>query len=146
MGLAKQAKRMDAINVVLVALATWQLTELLHHSELTLPFRRWTAGSTQTGVQRSLFARGFNCPFCLSHWVAAAVLLSLFWDDLTGFGPLGKYLVWCLAAVRLANLGNDLAYERTRTPKFEVEEYDITIEDEPNEEAGSEDPATDVRG
>lgn len=136
----------DVLNVILAALATWQITEVLHHAEITLPIRRLTNGSAPKGTLWSFLTKLYNCPFCLAHWVAAAVMVSLFWHDLTGLFPFGKYLIHVLAVVRLANLGNDLAYNYTRTPRFEVEdESDIEVEDNV-EDDGDEDEGTDVRG
>jgi hypothetical protein len=137
---------MDALNVVLVALATWQVTEVLHHAEITLPVRRWTAGSIPMDASRSFFSRGFNCPFCLAHWVAALLLFLLALDlegapHCTGL----RYAIWLFAAVRLANLGNDVFYTYTRTPRFEVEEDDITVEDGEGEAGDEDDSASDLR-
>ena len=121
---------MDAINVVLVALATWQIVEILHHSELALPANKWANKNTQAGVLRSFLARAFRCPFCLSHWVAGVLVIGICLSQSNV--PHCRYLeyvIWLFAAVRLANLGNDLAYGQTRSPKFEDQDDDIEIDD-----------------
>lgn len=128
---------MDVVNVVLAALAAWQVTEVLHHSEIALPIRRWAARNTQTGVLRSFISKAYNCPFCLSHWVSgAAVVIVAAASELSPWCYYLKYAIWILAVTRLANLGNDLAYNYTRTPKIDLEENpdDIEVEDEPIED------------
>jgi len=132
---------MDAANVILVALATWQIVEILHHSEIALPIRRLAARNTQTGVFRSFFSRAYNCPFCLTHWVAATLIaVLLFYPAHEQCRGLLTFVLVVFATARLANLGNDLAYNYTRTPRIELEEHseDIEIEDKPPEDDGDD--------
>lgn len=128
---------MDAINVMVAALAAWQVTEVLHHSEIALPIRRWAARNTQVGVLRSFISRAYNCAFCLSHWVSGgAVVAMLLATELSPWCYYIRYVLAVLAVTRLANLGNDLAYTYTRTPKIDLEEnpHDIEVEDDPDSE------------
>lgn len=136
----------DVLNVILAALAAWQITEVLHHAEITLPIRRLTSGSAPKGTLRSFLTKLYNCPFCLSHWVTGLLVVLLFTTADIPFGRVVLAVIWIFAITRLANLGNDLAYNYTRTPRFEVEdESDIEVEDN-LEDDGAEDDGTDVRG
>lgn len=102
-------------TIPFIALATWQAVEVWHHSSL---FLNWRAGIEADGGFR---ARVTECPFCLSHWVAGALMLLI---TLTFF-PWVFLLAWpvaFLAVTRLANLGNDLTHPFTRTPKFNFDE------------------------
>ena len=123
----------EILKVALIGLAVWQVTEILHHSLLLLPVRRWANKNSSVGVLRAFFAKLALCAFCKSHWVAGALVILLalslegvpycFWT---------KYIIWIFAATRLAQLGNDLCYDFTRSPKHDIEEEnDVQIDDEP---------------
>jgi hypothetical protein len=136
----------DVLNVILAALAAWQVTEVLHHAEITLPIRRLTSGSAPRGALLGFFTKLYNCPFCLSHWVTGLIVVLLLTADRLPYGNAIVAVIWIFAVTRLANLGNDLAYNYTRTPRFEVEEKsDLEIEDE-LEEGTDEDDGADLRG
>lgn len=126
---------MDVVADVLIAgLATWQIVEVLHHSKLTLPLNTWASKTASAGGLRGFIAYLIRCPFCMSHWVAAAVVLQLV-GSRAGWWPYTEYVVWAFAVARLANLGNDLTYELNRGPKIDPEDDgEITVEDGPADE------------
>lgn len=126
----------DSLSTVVIAgLATWQMVEVLHHSELTTQLRVWASQHALAGGWRSFVSRLVSCPFCLSHWVAGTcvLLLALSLEVLPYLGWT-RYVVWIFAATRIANLGNDLAYAACRSPK-----HDLTEEDDVEVETGPED-------
>lgn len=96
-------------NLIIAALATWQAVEIWHHSEI---FARWRAYVEAVGGWPAALMR---CPFCLSVWVAfsLAVIVLHETDRLDAV----KLFVFALAVARLANLGNDLFYDKCRTPR-----------------------------
>ena len=103
-------------DLIIAALATWQIVEIWHHSSIMAgPRARAEAWSNTT-------ADLLGCPFCLSVWVALVSITLLRCDAAEGtiwaalFGLL-KLPVWAFAASRLANLGNDLTKKYCRTPK-----------------------------
>lgn len=101
---------MQALSAtVLIALAVWQAVEVLRHAEIARRVRvwAWAATASQWRVAR-FFGKVLLCPFCLSHWVA--LLLVCLWC-------VCSWPVILLAAVRLANVGNDLVGDRCRTPR-----------------------------
>ena len=110
--------------LVLHALATWQGVELIRHSDLlgfrTLRRLAWWAEALP-GPARPILGplRAVLCGWCVSIWVglimAALCLLAVAWGDPWGYLWLGLPLA--LAGSRAANLGNDLTYKWSRTPK-----------------------------
>jgi len=102
-------------EATVVGLGVWAAVECLHHGAI---FERLRAYLEARG---GFFSELFVCPYCLSHNVGlllAAVaetvtVLSTGWS----WSILPRYLLVWLAAVRLANLGNDLAHDRSRTPR-----------------------------
>jgi len=125
-------------HLVLAALATCQAVEVFHHGSLFAPARarafRW---STCDGP-RPLRLAGelLLCPFCLSHWVAAAMVI------LVGLGCLVSWVyalpVWWLAVTRGANLCNDLLHAWSRTPR----DWDTAIPDATDTCEDGDDPAS----
>jgi|GEM_PF-3768378 len=106
---------MSLSEVIVVALATWEIVEIWHHSSLMASWRAkvevWDEGVK--GFLADLLA----CPFCLSVWVAFAGVLMILLPRLCwwlGFLP----VIPCgFAVARLANLGNDLCHAWCRTPR-----------------------------
>jgi hypothetical protein len=99
-------------------LATGQFVETLHHGSIFTGLRlkafRWQQSSS-----RILRFAGdlLSCPFCLSHWAAVLMVTLAFasaWDIM-----LAAPVYW-LAAVRAANLLNDLTHEWCRSPAADV--------------------------
>lgn len=97
------------MNVIIAALATWQIIEIWHHSLLFAPIR------SITDCWQNKLGELLSCPFCLSPWVAAICLLGL---QEFGFASLfTQGLVYIFAVSRLANLGNDVFKIWNLTPK-----------------------------
>ncbi len=98
------------MDLVVAALATWQIVEIWHHSYLMAPLR------ARTEMWDNTLGDLLSCPFCLSPWVALCCVAGMQLD--LGFASLGVQLVlYAFAASRLANLGNDFFSKTNRTPK-----------------------------
>jgi hypothetical protein len=122
---------MGHLELLVAALAVWEVVEVWHHSELTATWR--ARAEELRGWRRTLL----TCPFCMSPW-AAAVVLALLWSEFPGFTPgatgvwrvmdlllvctcvllliLAKWAVYSLATARLANVASDLTHRWCRTP------------------------------
>ncbi len=108
------------VSVLAVGLATWQAVEVWHHGELFADVRDGLGGTADgdwqaAGLLGRLVMTASHlllCPWCLSVWVS--IFLTLLYAS-------GIWWLQCpvvaLAASRAANLGNDLAYNRCRTPR-----------------------------
>lgn len=105
---------MDALSTIVVAaLATWQLVDVIHHSVIARPIRLWAQAAVDSGGRLALVGKAIQCPYCLSHWVAGACVLAL----ISPLSPLFRFLALILAAVRLANLANDLVSPYSHPPR-----------------------------
>lgn len=132
------------IDLLLAALATWQIVEIIRHGEI-FDDRRAVWAHKQDFASRVL-----RCPFCLSvwvgtltaTWVVAVHAIAVLLHPCTTFL---NFWVYGFAVSRLANLCNDTAYPITRTPKEQLEiEIDSTrFRDDP--ESGGSQTASDVR-
>ena len=131
------------VSVLIAGLAGSQLVEVIHHGSLFRPLQNWAA-DTASPEARVLpvpfvrfFARLFNCPFCMAHWSCAAMVLLIMLSFITVWI---HFVVWVFAATRIANLSNDLFYDRIRSPKNEEVIEDILAEedDASDPEAGDE--------
>lgn len=101
-------------DLIVAALATWQIVEIWHHSFL-LATPRSIAEMWPNKLGELL-----SCPWCLSVWVGAACTLGL---QVPGScGSVTAFLVWAFATSRLANLGNDVFHGYSRTPRFRLPE------------------------
>lgn len=104
------------MQLIVAALAVWQIVEIWHHSSL------FAACRARVELQSSLPALLLQCPWCLSVWVGllCATVLSIDGNvsRVSGLVCLG------LAASRLANLGNDVFHYCNRTPRFKLEQND----------------------
>lgn len=112
--------------LVLCGLATWQVVEIMRHSNLALfRFTRWLALAAENSgpVTRFLLApvRAVLCGWCLSVWAGCvmAVMCLLGVGEGPPLGYLWLALPMALAGSRLANLGNDLTHAWCRTPRQE---------------------------
>lgn len=94
--------RLTLAELLVLALAVWEACEVWHHSTLMATWR----ARLETGT--GFIADVSSCMFCLSVWIAFFAVV-VFW-------PLAPWVVWTLAAARLANLGNDLTKAWCRTP------------------------------
>ena len=108
------------IEFLVASFATWQVVELAHHSEIGWPLRKFARECQKREDYYGFFGRLYTCPFCLSHWVAAAVLILVL--------SFGYWLVWLLAIVRAANLLNDVFHTSCRTPHFDPDELETMEE------------------
>lgn len=121
--------RLDALDLLITALATWQAIEVWHHGSIFAGIR------ARYELEDDFFSRLYQCPFCFSVWLAPFAVfviilpLRLPGDDWPGACRLvwvmlvfiAKLFVYALAVARLANLGNDLTYKWCRTPRPETE-------------------------
>lgn len=114
-------------SLLILILATWQTVEIVRHSRLEscAGLRAWAE------ISDSFVAQVVNCPWCLSVWVAAGLAAGWTLPLATrAAGPLSvpralavgavvlvRILILALAIARGANLGNDLGYPVSRTPK-----------------------------
>jgi hypothetical protein len=106
---------MDVYALLACGLATWSAVEIFHHGSIFAGVRAYWESQLGFGGVRGWLASLLSCPFCLSVWVAAATCVS--WEvSVADQFSTGRCLICTLAASRLANLGNDLAYSLTRTP------------------------------
>lgn len=101
------------MQLIVAALAVWQIVEIWHHSTL------FAACRARIELQSSLAASLLRCPWCLSVWVGLlfATLLSI--DG--NVSRVGGIVCLGFAASRLANLGNDVFHYCNRTPRFKLE-------------------------
>lgn len=131
-------------ELVVTALATWQVVEVWHHSALF-------AGRRAVVEARGGFlADLLLCPFCLSVWAAAAVcavVVSPVPEAAWAAWAAGaaKLFVLAMAVSRLANLGNDLAHTRCRTPRVKTGFEGDDVGDQTGRGPGDTGPAADVR-
>jgi hypothetical protein len=131
-------------NLLVAALATWQIIEVYHHSPLFANAR------ARDELSEGYWARVRKCPWCWSFWVSVFPIVMVWntpmnWATMTGqpaarpaaeplawpyqvllivgfmINMVGLLVTWMLAASRLANLGNDLAHKWCRTPGREVD-------------------------
>ncbi len=123
----------DLFSLLAVGLATWQAVEVYHHAAITLPIRQYLATVVPTNGVSHFFLSMLRCPFCLSHWVAGLFTGVWFFTP----HPVDHWIVFALAATRLANIGNDLFYAYDRSPKYEIEGVaDDTILEQGDRAAG----------
>lgn len=113
-------------DLLVLGLALWQAVETWHHGSIfkrsRTYFRSWK--KSRYGIVR-LLAELINCMFCLSHWVGATLVVA--------YLAAGDYLpvriiVWTLAVIRLAQLGNDLTHDSNRSPPSDVVPEDEQFE------------------
>lgn len=101
--------------IALAALAVNQAVETIHHGSLFAGLRRWarkSAESPASSPDERLLGELIGCPFCLAHWVSAAIVVLLAFGLLVGRLFLLP-IVW-LAVVCLARLWNDVSYPYNR--------------------------------
>ena len=129
-------------TLLLSGLAVYQIVQVLHHSELSIPLRRWALkrirgeGLLVDQDFLGFVAKAIACPFCLSHWVAGAASLVIV---LSGLLPSpaargGAFSFWAtlpfvwliltFASAALANLINNILArcDADLTPRAWVED------------------------
>lgn len=90
------------MNIIVAALATWQILEIWQHSSLMAPLR------ARTEMWVNKIGELLSCPFCLSPWVSLLCVVIIY--DVAGYGLVGTCManvIRAFAVARLANLGND---------------------------------------
>lgn len=112
------------IDLLAVSLAVWQTGEIWRHGRILSGLRDqidWLGGP---------IADLLLCPFCLSVWLGwLFCLLLVLRGQLTAAEPYIIVFVYGLAASRLANLANDLFHAYCRTPRVNVVEENVDVED-----------------
>ncbi len=112
-------------NLVIAAIAGWQAVETWHHGSIFGGPKAWLwvyrENKDRSWVGRKI-AELLTCPFCLSHWTCTAAVLVML---LTEGNSAWKLPVYCLAAIRVAQLLNDLSHSLTRSPSGDIE-IDLT--------------------
>ncbi len=107
---------MSPLAILVLALATWQAVEIWRHSTLFVGERAYWQSREDSWLGRML-----SCPWCLSVWVAAVLVLwYLSTEPVSVISTVTKELLQlpinALAISRLANLANDLTHPLCRTP------------------------------
>lgn len=103
-------------DLLAAGLATWQIVEIWRHSFIFASWRAWVE------AHGGFLSDMLMCPFCLSTWVgawAAAVMIMAS----SANEPWLAYLVYAFAASRLANLGNDVFHQWTRTAREDLPHF-----------------------
>lgn len=112
---------MTITQLILAALATWQIVEIWRHGTL---FAGWRA---RVELWEGRAGELLGCGFCLSVWVAflgTTTMAMLPWPlEQSKLGwlwlptSLVQLFVFAMAVSRLANLGNDVFHSFNRTGK-----------------------------
>lgn len=122
---------MNFLQLLIAALATWQVVEIVHHGSIFAKQRaKWELMDT-------FASQLLLCPFCLSVWVGVLLAAVMFgercvfddskfaghtWYGVAFLGTLrilwlfAVTFVYGLAVSRLANVANDYLYDYTKTP------------------------------
>ena len=103
--------------IILASVATCQLTETFRHSSVFAGLR------ARIEARSPFWSELVGCGFCFSHWAAAMLVLLIAGHLLVSSSqwlvdPCLLTLVW-LAAIRGANLLNDLTKAWSRSPSSE---------------------------
>lgn len=100
---------MDLSVLLLCGLATWQIVEIWRHGSIFSRARMRAEALAQSNSAFHLLGELLICPFCLSVWVG--FITYGLWCV-----PFANLIVVGFSISRLANLGNDFAYTKTRSP------------------------------
>ncbi len=104
------------MNLLIAALATWQIVEIWHHSTLMAPLR------ARTEMWQNKLGELLSCPWCLSVWVGLVCGVVLAFADASWASRVGSVVIHGFAISRLANLGNDVFKSFCRTPGFRLDD------------------------
>ena len=96
----------EPFHLLIWCLATWEIIEIWRHGSIFAGLR------ARVELYDSMLATLLLCGFCLSPWVAAAVIASWATD-----WWIPRFVITAFAVARLANIGNDLAHDWCRTPR-----------------------------
>lgn len=105
------------MDLIVAALATWQIIEIWHHSLLLAPLR------SKAEMLDNKLGELLVCPFCLSVWVAFICIATLQYASSRLVGEILCLLVYAFAVSRLANLGNDFFKSYCLTPRISFNDY-----------------------
>jgi len=108
------------MDLIIAALATWQIVEIWHHSSLMAPLR------ARTEMWTGKIGQLLGCPWCLSVWVGMLCGVLLASEDAFWLSRVGSVFVYGFAISRLANLGNDIFKGYCRTPRIQFEDWEET--------------------
>ena len=111
------------MDILIAALAAWQLIEVWQHSML---LSEWRA---EAELIDGRLGELLCCPFCLSPCVSLLMLSIISLANVTGYCL--DLPVQALACARLANLGNDLCHAFCRTPRFRLPEKAVSNDEHP---------------
>ena len=133
------------IVVFLAALSNWAVIETWRHGEIFERLRAWLQAHDPSFLQMLL-----TCPYCLSHWTAFPILVSLMVCAVDPIQPWYRYLALIplsLASTRLSNALNDTLHSWCRTPRppaleGELSELQMIIDMEKSDERATETPVT----
>jgi hypothetical protein len=105
---------MGMTELIVAALATWEILEIWRHSSLLASWRSIT--ENWEGFWGDLT----SCPFCMAPWTALVCLVllapyRLLPGEWSLLGLMPTLVIYAFAVARLANLGNDLGYPFCRT-------------------------------
>jgi len=98
-------------------LAVWQSVETIHHGVIFRCLREAARRNKELRGELS-WGAAVLCPFCLSHWISALIVVLL---GLSLLSPVFLLIPLWLAVTRVANVLNDVFHPYTRTPKEEIE-------------------------
>lgn len=110
-------------TAAIAPLAATHLVEVVHHGSIFRRLRSWARRNKtdkEKGPVRRWLGELISCPFCLSHWAGAAVVILVVGAVL--LSPYVSLPVWWLALVRLANLINDVTKPISRSPAADPED------------------------
>ena len=99
------------MDLVIAALATWQIVEIWHHSSIMASLR------SRTEMWDNKLGELLGCPFCLSPWIALGCVLAITLAEEGLAGGVAIVVVNAFAVARLANLGNDFFKQYCNTPR-----------------------------
>ena len=113
-------------EIIVAALATWEIIEIWHHSLLFAPLR------SRVELWENKLGELLGWPFCLAPWIGALSVLVLCGSELFGWTTWpAVILAWyAFAVARLANLGNDYFRDKCRTPTPYGDLFTYNEEDE----------------
>lgn len=120
----------ELVIIFICAVATWQIVDIIHHSEMETiaDFRAKQEASA------GFFGQLTTCPWCMSVWVGViaygifrlnsyfAESDSLLHEILWAVTSILKFLITGTAVSRISNLLNDYFYETTRTHATNIDE------------------------
>jgi len=104
------------MDLVIAALATWQIVEIWQHSTLMAPLR------ARTEMWQNKLGELLSCPWCLSVWIGMLCGALLTTADIVQASRVGSVVIYGFAISRLANLGNDVFKSYCRTPGFRIDD------------------------